>query len=112
MRAHAHDLRAEVEDAPGPARSASDRCDALVHAIASDWRAVATLMGPGTVVLLDDYYRNEEPEVLGFGCQSLVDELDRSRYRVEILGPEDHFRKDWGVLHVSMVRVELRTPSA
>lgn len=39
--------------------------------VASDWRAVSRLVGPGTVVVFDDYYDNKP----GWGCRDLVDAL-------------------------------------
>lgn len=76
--------------------------------VASDWNFVKKLMSNKTVVLFDDYYSNDEPEVEGFGCQLLVSNLDREMYNVEILQPADCFPKEWGLLKTSMVKVELQ----
>jgi hypothetical protein len=76
--------------------------------IASDWSYVREMMGEQTVVLFDDYYTNNEPEVAGFGCQSLIDALDRGKYSVEILQPADVFEKEWGMQKTSIVKVQVR----
>ncbi len=80
-----------------------------VETIATDWGHVRELMTANTVVLFDDYYTNTEPDVAGLGCQHLVDGLDRQRYEVEVLAPEDRFEKAWGTLKVRMARVTLRS---
>lgn len=76
--------------------------------VAEDWRNLEPLLGADTVVLLDDYYPEEPPELVGIGCNRLVDDLDRQRYRVEILATEDRFAKQWGELAIRMVRVSRR----
>lgn len=81
-----------------------------VETIASDWASVRELMSPETVVVFDDYYLNDESEVGGVGCQSLIDGLDRSEFDVTVLEPEDRFEHDWGVLRIKMASVCLRGP--
>jgi predicted O-methyltransferase YrrM len=81
------------------------------HAIAtirSDWENVEKIMGPRTVVLFDDYYMNDDPEVSDVGCRSLIDGLDRTAFDVRILGPEDCFAKEWGPLRIKLARVTRR----
>jgi predicted O-methyltransferase YrrM len=78
-----------------------------IKTIENDWRYSSRLMHKSTTVVLDDYFRNTEPEVRGVGCQSLIDGLDRKKYHVEILEPECHFKKDWGTLNIRMVKVIL-----
>jgi hypothetical protein len=79
-----------------------------VDTIAFDWGHVRRLMSSETVVIFDDYYTNVDPEVQGLGCRTLIDDLDSDVYAVQVLSPEDHFRKEWGTLRVRMVRVTLR----
>lgn len=79
-----------------------------VETIAEDWRNLEALVGPATTVIFDDYYPEGGPQLRGVGCNQLIDSLDANRYRVEILAPEDRFRKDWGVLAIRMVRVRRR----
>ena len=78
-----------------------------IETIASDWGQIRNILTASTVVLFDDYYTNIEPEVQGVGCQQLIDTLDRREYGVDILEPEDHFEKEWGILKVRMARVKL-----
>jgi hypothetical protein len=65
-------------------------------------------MGDDTVVIFDDYYGNTGPEVAGVGCRSIIENLDRNEFDVQVLSPEDRFSKEWGALRVSMVRVTRR----
>lgn len=71
--------------------------------VASDWEAVQGLVHLGTVVVFDDYWGRPDA-----GVDRVVAEIDRSRYDVEILDPEDQFVKEWGLLRVRFVRVTPR----
>lgn len=82
-----------------------------IETIAADWSSVRQAMGPETTVIFDDYYPGAGPELAGLGCQGLIDELDRSRYSVEVLEPTDPFEQAWGVLRVQMARVMLSRSS-
>lgn len=77
-----------------------------LETIAFDWNIAKQLMNDRTIVLLDDYYLNEEPEVEDFGCRSLIDSLDRTKYNVKILKPTDSFRRNFGTLKICMVEVK------
>lgn len=81
-----------------------------IKTITSDWNYVKKIMSDKTTVIFDDYYSNEESEVRGMGCQLLIDKLDRNIYDVEILEPEDNFKKKWGVLRINMVKVKYKKP--
>lgn len=72
--------------------------------VSSDWEHCRRLMHEGTVVLLDDFWGQEDA-----GTDRVVRDIDRTRYLVELLDPEDVFAKEWGVLRVRFVRVRLRT---
>lgn len=76
--------------------------------IASDWRAIARVMGPRTVVLFDDYYVDPAPALRGLGCQGLVDGLDRSAYHVTVHDPVDVFPQPWGELRIRIAEVRRR----
>ena len=79
-----------------------------IQTISSDWENVKKIMRKNTVVIFDDYYSNQEPEVKGIGCQTIIDALDRNAYQVEMLKPQDCFEKAWGTLRVNMVKVRLK----
>lgn len=79
-----------------------------LETVASDWENVRRALAPHTVVIFDDYYHNQEPEVRELGSRPLLDSLDRSQYVVDVLDPVDEFPKEWGTLRISMVRVKLR----
>jgi hypothetical protein len=76
--------------------------------IESDWSHVKELMGQDTIVVFDDYYVDKSPEMEGFGCNAVVDGLDREIYEVEIMKPMDVFTKDWGELKIKMARISRR----
>ena len=79
-----------------------------IESIQSDWDHIQPLLGPGSLVIFDDYYTNTHEALEGFGCQSIVEDLDRDKFKVTVLKPENHFRKDWGMLQVNMVSVKLK----
>jgi predicted O-methyltransferase YrrM len=76
--------------------------------IANDWRWVERAMGPGTVVLFDDYYVDPAPELAGLGCQTLIDALDRNAFDVRFPGPIDVFPQPWGELRIRIAEVRRR----
>ncbi len=76
-----------------------------IETINSDWNHVKELMGEKTIIIFDDYYTNAKSEVLGVGCQTIIDSLDTDIYDVQILEPMDTFPKEWGVLKINMVKV-------
>lgn len=71
--------------------------------VASDWAAVERLLHPGTVVIFDDYWGESDA-----GTDRVVAGIDRGRYDVQVLDPEDQFVKEWGLLRVRFVRVTPR----
>lgn len=79
-----------------------------IETIELDWNWVKQLMSKETTVIFDDYYSNDEKEIEGFGCQSLIHSLAKEKYSIEVLDPEDRFQKDWGTLKVKMVKVNLK----
>ncbi|MGQ4876391.1 MAG: class I SAM-dependent methyltransferase [Promethearchaeia archaeon] len=79
-----------------------------IETIRSDWNYVKNLMNPKTIVIFDDYYKNEEDFIINkYGCNFVINSLDPSIYKIEILKPEDRFKKEWGTLNVNMVKVTL-----
>lgn len=77
--------------------------------IREDWRNVEQLMGPQTVVIFDDYYKEDHSAHIGrAGCQYVIDALDRSVYDVRILEPQDRFQKEWGMLGINLAQVMKR----
>ena len=79
-----------------------------VETVRSDWAVVESCLNDRAVVIFDDYYVGTEPELAGIGCQSVIDGLDRGRFRVELLDPMEEFRKPWGTLRIRMARVARR----
>jgi hypothetical protein len=80
-----------------------------VETIASDWRCIERVMGVNTLVVFDDYYPDKTGILDDLGCNSIIDDIDRSRYDVKVLSPEDSFNKDWGRLKIRMVLVQKRS---
>jgi hypothetical protein len=79
-----------------------------IETIQSDWRSVKELMDSNTSVIFDDYYVDTTPELEGLGCQTLLDQLDRQQYTVNVLKPTDVFRKSWGLLKIKMAVIKKR----
>lgn len=65
-----------------------------IETISLDWSYVKKIMNPGTIVIFDDYYSNREVKDSGYGCQSLINNLDKNVYDIEILEPMEHFGGD------------------
>jgi hypothetical protein len=76
-----------------------------VKTIASDWKYVKKMMSRSTIVIFDDYYLNDDPEIEGLGCQNIIDGLDRQIFDVLSFKTVDRFRKEWGELKIKMVLV-------
>ena len=55
-----------------------------------------------------DYYLNTDEEVIGKGCNELIDTLDSDLYSVEFLEPINEFEHPWGILRVQFVKVTLK----
>lgn len=74
-----------------------------VETIANDWGYVKELMHEKTVVIFDDYWRNRTDA----GCKVVVDGIDRTLFRVDILPEIDVFNNaDFGRLEISFARVQ------
>jgi len=78
-----------------------------IKTVISDWNYLKSLMNYNTVVIFDDYYDNEEI-INNYGCNLLIDSLDKDNYEIEILKPQEQFQKDWGILKINMVNVRLK----
>lgn len=72
--------------------------------IASDWSVIKTIMNKNTIVVFDDYYHSIHKEK--FGCNEIIDNLDRNIYDIEELYPIDFFSAN-GV-EVQMIAVKLK----
>lgn len=72
--------------------------------VQSDWDTVSKLMHKDTVVIFDDYWRNRDDE----SAKPVVDKIDQSVYKVEILPEIDVFENpDFGHLEISFAKVQL-----
>jgi predicted O-methyltransferase YrrM len=74
--------------------------------LSNDWEHCRRLMHADTVVLFDDFWGEEDA-----GTDRVVRAIDRRKYQVTVLDPEDAFVKEWGVLRVRFVRVQRRAVS-
>lgn len=79
-----------------------------IDTIRSDWRNLEPLMHDDSVVVFDDYYVDCPDRIDKFGCNRVLEEIDRTRYDVEILPDVDRFVLDTGALNVAMVKVTRR----
>jgi len=71
--------------------------------IANDWQYVQRIMNNKTIVIFDDYWNRTDA-----GCKTLIDNLNRDYWDVEILPVVDKFKKDWGVLEIRFVKIQRR----
>lgn len=78
-----------------------------IETITSDWNNIQKLMQPNTMVVFDDYYTSPPETVMGIGCQTLIDTLDRKVYNVRIGTISDSFTKPWGMLTIKLAFVSL-----
>lgn len=78
-----------------------------IKTIASDWSCIKEIIDSNSTIIFDDYYNNED-EIKEIGCNIIIDNLDRNKYNVEILEPEDNFSKKWGILKIRMVKVNIK----
>ena len=76
-----------------------------IETITSDWNNVEKVIDNQSIIIFDDYYDNIKKEIEAFGCQSLINHLNRDIYQVKILKPQSQFKNDWGILKVNMVKV-------
>jgi hypothetical protein len=79
-----------------------------IATISSDWENVRKLLSENTIVVFDDYYVDCPTLTDRFGCNAVIDTLDRTLYDVEFIEIVDSFDQDWGKLNVQMVKVTLR----
>jgi len=76
-----------------------------IETIRNDWKHISKLMKDNTVVFFDDYF----PEMPFIGCQFLIDEIDKTKYEVEVLPEFDDYPKSWGRLRSQLMVVQLKT---
>lgn len=67
--------------------------------VRSDWENAVKLCHPGTIVFFDDYSN--------WGVGRLVDEIDRSKWNVEIISPGDYFFHTVPPLNCRLARVTI-----
>lgn len=73
--------------------------------VAADWANVQRLLAPGGVVFFDDYTNPDPVLHEGYGVTRLVDEIDRDRWRVELLRPVDTTERGYGRFRTRLVAV-------
>ena len=79
-----------------------------VATIANDWACVEKVMHDETIVIFDDYWVEKDDE----GAKSVVDQIDRTRYDVAILDPQDNVKSNWGPLKINFARVTRKVSQA
>lgn len=69
--------------------------------VQSDWAQISQLLTKNSVVFFDDYTYNKAGT--NWGCNCVVDEIDRKKWTVEILdSTEDKY--DWGTTKLVLVK--------
>lgn len=70
--------------------------------VRADWMNIQPIVGPETVVMMDDYWNYPG----GGGCKPVVEELaGDERWRVELLEPIDVFPRSYGELRTQIAKV-------
>lgn len=69
--------------------------------IANDWHYVQQLMHDQTIVIFDDYWNREDA-----GAKPIIEKINREKFDVQILKPQDRFKKEWGTLKINFVKVK------
>lgn len=72
-----------------------------VETIKNDWVWVSELIKDSGVIFFDDYL----PEMPFIGCMSVVNDINRIGYQVDILPEYDDYPKPWGKLRSQLVAV-------
>ena len=57
--------------------------------VESDWFWIEQIIHPHTIIVFDDY--TSESETCGWGCNKVIEALDKDMYSVEILTPCDTY---------------------
>ena len=73
--------------------------------IANDWLYAQQVMGDKTVVIFDDYWAEGYKGDMKDGAKGVVDAIDTTKFKVEVLPIQDRFRHDWGVFKIQFARV-------
>jgi hypothetical protein len=76
-----------------------------IETIRSDWKNLEPLANKETVVIFDDYYVDCPWLTDRFGCNRVLEELDRSSFGYELITAPDVFKKPEGDLRVALARV-------
>jgi len=77
-----------------------------IDTIKNDWHYSEQVMDNNTVVIFDDYWSGEWGKRKDAGCQSLISEIDKSLFEVEVLPIQDSFKKEWGIPKINFAKVK------
>lgn len=80
--------------------------------VRSDWDNVQKMINAHAPVVFDDYVNGAAVRRENWGVNRLVDEIDRSRYTVDLLHPVDWWPKPWGILKNRLALVRSLQPVA
>jgi hypothetical protein len=77
--------------------------------VSADWHNVQHLLHDQTVVYFDDYTNRAAEIHENYGVRRLLDDLDRSTWRVEILDPADSYIVSYGIKECRIGRVRRKS---
>ena len=72
-----------------------------IETIKSDWKNIQRFIHKETVIIFDDYYKNNNK----LGCKSLIDSLDQNKWSIEIFELTDIFEKIGWRQYTQIVKV-------
>jgi hypothetical protein len=74
-----------------------------IRTIRHDWKNISKLMTKNTVVILDDYYENNEKIIKKFGCNKVVKEINKKYYKISKLPNVDRIKLK--NLNIRMIKI-------
>lgn len=77
-----------------------------IETIQNDWKYVQKIMDKKTIVIFDDYWNRDD-----VGCKKVVEGIDETKFKVNILPIQDRFKKEWGILKINFVQVKKKVGS-
>ena len=78
-----------------------------IKTINNDWSYVKKVMHKKTIVIFDDYY-NDKKFTKKFGCNKLINSLDKNKYEIKIFSAADSFFIQNKKISNNIVRINLK----
>lgn len=73
--------------------------------VKSDWELSSKLLNNNGVIFFDDFTSKNGASKSGFGIRKVIEEIDKSTWKIKIFNNPDFFQKNWGILALKIVKV-------